>query len=309
MNWIEIKNIDHNYYLKYKIPRERGLIAPLKAAHKTIEYIVKNYPSPYTLMLSGGVDSQAMLYAWHTSGHKFNTFSAVYNNNLNDNDLSTLKEFSSVYNIPINYYNFDLLHFLQNEHLNYVYKYRCGSPHMTTFMKLSQYINTGTVLMSGNFIASNDTTLPISKNNFSLYRYSKIENKPMIPFFFCETQELAFSFLLKTHIDDTLYVNGKRHHVENSLQYVRKVQTYIDNEFPVIPQKLKYTGFELVKDLYDEKYSYLLTARDKLAISGRQKSLRTFDLLLRNKYEMMFDVDKYIVSRENDYARKVKGCI
>lgn len=295
MNWIEIRQENFDYYLRYQIPRTTVDDA-LKAAHDTIRCIVQNYPPPYTLMLSGGIDSQAMLFAWHTSDVPFKTFSAVYNNGLNENDLCTLREFSEKHSININFINFDLLSFLQNEHVNYVHKYRCGSPHMTTFMKLSELITEGTTILSGNFMPNN-IRLPISKNNFGLYRFSKLENKPMVPFFFCETQELAFAFKLKTEM-------VKQHSVKKAqlvtdtdeLGYLLRTQRYLDNNFPVIPQKHKMTGFELVKDYYDEHFRHLITPRDKMMINGRQHSKRTFDLLLRNKYEFLFNSDKFVIT-------------
>ena len=41
------------------------------AAKLAIESIIDSYPSPYNLMVSGGVDSQAMLYLWNKFGKNF----------------------------------------------------------------------------------------------------------------------------------------------------------------------------------------------------------------------------------------------
>lgn len=294
MNWIEIRQENFDFFLRYQIPRER-LVAPLKAAYNTINQIILNYPPPYTLMLSGGVDSQAMLYAWHTSGIPYKTFSAIYNDGLNENDLCTLVKFSEKHCIPISFIDFDLLKFLETEHINYVHKFRCGSPHMTTFMKLSELVTDGTVIMSGNFMLE-ENRLPISKNNFGLYTFGKIMKKSIVPFFFCETQELAFSFKLKTKLDKSQFKTvGPSQSIPNYLGYADKVQRYLDNEFPVIPQEYKITGFELVKDYYDKHFTHLLTPKDRLAVSQTQKSRRTFDLMLRNKFEMLYAKDKFIV--------------
>lgn len=284
------------------MPKERYTIAPLKASYNAIDYIVANYPKPYTLMLSGGVDSQAMLWAWHTYGVEFNTFSAVYNHGFNEHDLSTLRQFINIHNIPVNFVNFDVLDFLQNEHLNYVEKFRCGSPHMTTFMKLSENIKNGTVIMSGNFVKEDKKFLPFGRNQIGLCRYSQMTQKPIVPFFFCATQELAYSFNLKTKIDRSLYINDATEQVKNDLGYKIKCQTYLDNEFPIIEQDKKYTGFEKLKDYYDENFSHLITPKHKLFKGPFQRSLRTFDLLLRNKYEIGFNTDKYFFIPETDHA-------
>jgi len=297
--WINIKKNNYDYFLEYK--KENNNMQPLEAAYYTIDYICENYPSPYTLMLSGGVDSQALLWAWHNSGKDYFTYSGVYNNGFNENDLCTLREFCSTNNISVNFVDFDLLRFLKEEHLLYVEKYRCGSPHMTTFMKMSEMITEGTVIMAGNFwnYWSPEVNI-IDKNNFALYRYAEITKRSMVPFFFCETQELAFSFKYETNLPTEEYLATLnsivyRDHTANSLAYAKKVKLYQDYGFPVIRQEKKLTGFELVKDYYDKNYAHLVTVSDKLSrIQGRQRSYRVFDLLLRNKYELKFLKDKYV---------------
>jgi hypothetical protein len=298
LDWIDIVNTNNDYFLNYKYKNIDML--PIEAAYHTIQHIHQNYPPPYTLMLSGGVDSQAMLYAWHTSGKSYNTVSAVYNHNLNDNDLDTLRQFIQIHNININFVNFDLISFLQTEHVNYVEKYRCGSPHMTTFMKISEMIKEGTVIMSGNFF---NTLAPyanyIDKNNFGLYRYASQTKRPMVPFFFAETQELAFSF---KYTPDTDIIDNvdKKMQIENSItennkQYIKKVELFQKYGFPVIPQSIKTTGFELIKNYYDEHFAHLVTVEDRLSRIGKvQRSYRVFDMLLRNKYELRYQNDKYV---------------
>lgn len=296
IDWFSITQNQNDYTIKISATKDK-YSKPLEAAHYNIDFICKNYPPPYTLMLSGGVDSQAMLYAWHTSGKKFETFSGVYNFNLNDQDLSCLKEFSQKNNISVNFVDFDLLNFLETEHISYVYRYRCGSPHMTTFMKMSEMITEGTVLLSGNFIHPFSRKPLIDKNNFGLYKYAKISNKNMVPYFFCETEELAYSFKYNQQQVHRAYghENSQPADLEyNKSSYDQKVTLYQVNEFPVIKQEYKMTGFEKVKDYYDEKYKHLITNQMILARTfATQTSKRTFDLLLRNKYEREFLKDKY----------------
>ncbi len=292
--WINVSNHENDYFLKYRFVTPN--MQPLEAAYHTINHITKNYPPPYTLMLSGGVDSQAMLYAWHTSNIPYQTFSGVYNKNLNENDLSTLDQFSKNHNILIKYVDVDVLNFLEHEHVDYVYKYRCGSPHMTTYMKMIEMIPKGTPILSGNFIKYNTKhLLPISRNLFGLYKFALKNQKPLVPFFFCETQELACSFVKEYSYKDftsneTKFNNAKDH------EYYDRVLMYNNYGFPVIPQSAKLTGFELIKDYYDENFKDRVTVKDKLFRTKHQNSKRVFDLLLRNKYETLFSVDKYIVT-------------
>ena len=286
LDWIDIKQYGFDYYLTFK--RSKVLITPLEAAHYTIKYITDKYPPPYTLMLSGGIDSQAMLYAWHTSGIPFKTFSAVYNHKLNQHDLVALEQFAAVHNISISYKDFDLLNFLFTEHESYVHSYRCGSPHMTTFMKISEQIDSGTVVMSGNIIPPRRPTLPVTKNNFALYRYAKQNNRSIVPFFFLETDQIACSFDQYVE-DDISQTNSEDLHP----LYRVRVDLYHRGGFPVIPQEQKFTGFEEVKNYFDENYKHLVTLQDKLSITREQNSRRTFDQLFRNKYEIKYAPDKY----------------
>ena len=317
MEWLNILIDNNDVSIKYKTPDPMPMTPGLEAATNAIDHIYKKYPPPYTLMLSGGVDSQAMLWAWHKSGKAYNTFCGVYNNGFNENDIGTLREFSALHNIEVNFVGFDLLSFLQNEHSEYVHRYRCGSPHMTTFMKMSEQITEGTVIMSGNFIPhlfenrKITTTFNkplITKNTFGLYRYGKMTNRSIIPFFFLETEELAHSFKWKGNkaafLDTPKTQQGKEKlsSTRSDLpEYKNKVFLYQQEGFPVIPQVYKLTGFENVKDYFDEHFSHLIQPRDKLYTSIDNVSQRTFDLLLRNKYEAKYSTDKYHIMKIGNF--------
>ena len=282
MNWVKTKVIDNNFYYDFKKTKNIE-VDPLTASLKTIDYITKTYTPPYTLMLSGGVDSQAMLYAWHLSKVPYTTLSAVYNYNLNDHDLVTLRDFSSNFNIHVNYKNFDLFNFLETEYLEYSNRYLCGSPHMCTYMKLADIIENGTVIMSGNFIQEN--TVVMTANTAGLINYKNLSGKSIIPFFFLETEELAWAFNDFTLED----INNDKN------LYRRKVRTYQHFGFPVIKQNTKYTGFEKVKEWYDQNYNKPVPTDNKLIRLTGQGSNRIFDLLYRNKYEVKFSKYKYYV--------------
>lgn len=291
IDWVKVRQENNDFFFHYKNYTPVGIL-PKQAALDTIDYIQKNYPPPYTLMLSGGVDSQAMLYAWIISGVPFRTFSGRYNGNANQQDLRTLDCFAKNFSIQINYVDLDVLQFFQTEYVDYVNKYRCGSPHILTFIKMIEMITEGTPILAGNFCTGDAPGRPlVDKNNFALYRYSLHAKKPLVPFFFTETRELYYSFYEQER---------KRRLIRNFdvkdpvAIYMNKVDTYQRNGFPVIPQEYKMTGFESIKDYYDKHFSHLVTPQDRIARNQTQKSNRTFDLLLRNKYELKFDADKYL---------------
>lgn len=257
----------------------------LDASILTVNYITKNYSGPYTLYLSGGVDSQAMLYAWHISGVPFDTFSAVYHDSLNSHDIVTLQQFCQDHSINVNYHDFDVEKFLQQEHEYYANRYRCGSPQITTFMKLADLTQSGTVIMSGNFILDKYTGIP-DRNNFSLYHYGIASGKSIVPWFFLETCEIAYAFQKSKSI---------RNSNKSQDSYQRKVATYQVHGFPVIPQETKFNGFEKIKEKYDTNPPRVPTLHEKLSRLPGQTSNRNFDLLYRNKYEAKFFNYKYVV--------------
>jgi len=285
LDWIDISSDNSEYFLKISRPKNIVYKNSLEIAHSTIAEIIKKYPPPYTLCISGGVDSQAMLYAWHTSGVPYQTCSVRYNNDLNDHDLITLRQFSERENIKINYIDFDVLAFLENEYIEYVHRYRCGSPHFCTYMKFSEIIEEGTVLFSGTPV---DPTRLLSNlfgtNELSLYRYAKLKQRHMIGYFFLETKDIAWS------------LNKPETFTEISKGCINraKIELLWHSGYPVIPQWDKITGFEKIKDYYDINMKDRVTAKDRLA-RGFNGSTRVFDLLLRNKYERMYP-DKYNIT-------------
>lgn len=290
-----------NRVFTYNIKSDDNSITPsaIEAARYTVEYICNNYPGPYNLCVSGGIDSQAMIYAWHISNKPFNLYSAVYNNDFNLYDLETLTLFANNYNLLVNYIHLDVLDFLEKEHSIYAQNYLCGSPHITAYMKIADTIQNGTVIFSGNYIPKRKAIIA-PENVMGLYHYSVLSGRSCVPFFLCETRELAHSFdqsIIPTLIDDANRVKG----------YTNKVAIYTYNGFPVIPQSLYnssylrdisgQTGFEKVKEYFDDDNNLPrpITSLDKITRLPSQRSNRNFDLLYRNKYETLFAHTKYII--------------
>jgi hypothetical protein len=135
----------------------------------------------------------------------------------------------------------------------------------------------GTCIFSGDCLSKDDAT--IRYNNICMYEATKYRS--VVPYFFMHTPEIAYSkiFAAKKH---------KRKKLGDiQQQYQEKAIPLINEGFPIVPQQQKYTGFEKVKDLYDEEYQHLITPKLKLKYAHKP-SRRTYDLLLRYPYE-----DKY----------------
>ena len=237
---------------------------PLEAAIDAVKKIVENYPAPYTLMCSGGVDSQAMILAWLASGYPFEIMSFRYiseNIFFNDYDLVELDKLAESHHLTINYQDLDIISFLENSLRPLAIKIDCSSPQFCTHMKFADFVPIGTLIYSGNVLSNVGAALSYSM--LGMHRYSieiETENKKIIPFFFLHTPDLAYSFISNKLSD----------------------KEYVKAGFQVIFPHKKYNGFEKIKEYYD-KYTRRVSSLDKLRYADRP-SKRVFDQLFRYPY-------------------------
>lgn len=250
--------------------------SPLDAAQFNVQKIINDFNPPYYLMVSGGIDSQAMLYAWLKFGKDFIPTSVIYNNNFNLHDVGNISNFANQYNLKINYLDFDLLGFYKNEFDSYSEIYRCSSPCISAHIKMTENLK-GTVIFSGDPIFSN--ILSYTDAILGLYRASLIRDN-LVPYFFCYTPEIVYNFYINKIVNTT--VSG----------YVNKYKQYHEFGFPVIPQESKFSGFEKVKDYYDLHYKHLVSPFTRLKYA-KKLSKRTFDILLRYPYEEKYNDQEY----------------
>lgn len=273
MKWAKL----NNSVIDFRVENLR-IQPPLDAAKNAINLIQKEYPPPYYLMVSGGVDSQAMLYSWLLFGTDYIPVSIIYNDIFNLHDLIQIQQFSSLHTLSINYINFDLLNFLTNEYNTFSEKIRCSSPCISAHVKMVEHLK-GTVIFSGDPLNIRGATL--TDAILGLYRAS-IQQKNIIPYFFLHTPELAYSFIYKKN--DEKYFNSLN-------DYGKKIYMYHESEFPVIPQLQKTSGFEKVKDYYDLRFWHSVPYNNRLKYSTKP-SKRTFDLLYRYPYEEKYKDQK-----------------
>lgn len=259
---------------------------PLIQSKRAVKQIVDNNPPPYRLFLSGGVDSQAMAYAWKMSGVEFQAVSFVYDQNMNIHDISILHDFSKEFDIPVQYHHISHFDFLKNELTDYSRKYTCNSPQITFYMKMLERFNDGTSIFSGNPII---TDLGINYTILGLERFGKMNQVNFVPFFWLHTRELA----------------GSMYKIYNDLRYnpvlcdtvstdAIKTLVYNLSGFPV-DSFYKKSGFEKYKFFYD-RIKVDKNLRLNLVINNlKMPSKRNYDLLFR--YSLMY---------QNPYSQHLK---
>lgn len=272
------------YYIGFSkaIHSERGT---REICIDAINKIYHKYPAPYTLMVSGGIDSQAMIWCWKQTQVAFNVVTIRYVDHdgtiLNNHDISNVESISSTYKIDVQYIDFNIIEFLEKYLLEYATKYQCTSPQITTYMCMSEMIPTGTVLFSGDFLA----TAAYNYTIYGLKRYADITRRNVIPFFLLHDAELATVLTREYKGNETDFLRNK--------PYLKKVNAMKKIGIPVIPQPRKYSGFEKVKDLYDNRYD-LITPRDRLKFSN-MPSKRLFDVIFRYKLTEIIKYEDEIV--------------
>jgi len=242
---------------------------PLKQAIEAVNNIVRDYPSPYNVFVSGGIDSQAMLWAWVKSGHRFRTCHFDYGNDLNYHDRKYLDKFITKNNLEetldLKIIPFDAVKFITSSELaDYAKKYDTVSPQILTHIKLCEQVE-GTAVFGGNYIIPLDPQSTILNYTIlGLQRCADLSPKKIVPFFFLENPRLSYSFF-------------KFLHESKDGGYLGRIKAYQKNGFPVTPQPNKKTGFENIKRLFDH---VKIPAKDRLRWIERT-SLRPFDFLYR----------------------------
>ena len=150
----------HMDFTSYEIPDNP--YSPFEAAVDAVHKIVATYPAPYTLMCSGGVDSQSMILAWIESKVPFQIMTFRYiseNTFFNDYDLSELDRLADIHGLTINYQDLDIVSFLENNLREYAEIAECASPHFCTHMKFADFVPSGTILYSGNTLSRKNASI------------------------------------------------------------------------------------------------------------------------------------------------------
>lgn len=236
-----------------------------------VHQIVATHPAPHVLFVSGGVDSQAMIYIWKLAGVPFQACHINYMG-YNTHDYLDIKNFCERECVDLNVIDFDVIHFLEHDLPNYAVKYQCASPQICTYMTMSELVE-GTPVFAGNI--PNINGLSLDNTIFGLQRYAVLSGRPMVPFFLMGTPDSRRASLVQSMPLS-----------QDAFTYERKCEHYEHMGIPIIRQAEKYTGFEHIKLFYDHQHTRV-TPLMKIS-HAHLPSQRVFDQLFRNKYLIAF---------------------
>jgi hypothetical protein len=250
---------------------ESALDESVRAAKK----IVDEFGSDIVLCMSGGVDSECLARAFLEAKIPVRAAIARYlPDSLNEDDIVDAIDFCKRFEIPTRIFEIDLIRFFETEkkHLEYVRRFACRSPQLAVHMELLERIRDemhGVPVLSGNPTeATFDSKtgqlfflLP-SEPHLSYLRYFAQQKIPGVPFFFCYSPELIYSFWqtpqfmndLKMGFAATRHGAGPEGSNNEAYQYMSKVRKYQQGGFQVQPRDRKKTGFEQAKIFFRDRF-------------------------------------------------------
>lgn len=242
-----------------------GNVSYMDAALESAQYIHNTY-GELSLMVSGGVDSQAMAYAFKNAGVAFAAYFARYPDGLNDNELDTF-QFYEEHQIPIEMVDVDIISFHNVELKGWAKKYQNTSPHFLSHMKIASLLP-GTIINSGCILLQYGIG-HMGWNGFGMDRYSQTSGQKVIGYFLNYDPRMVWRSF-----------NGNIQKNDMST-YEYKVAAYQALGFPVIPQPDKLHGFELFKTRCD---TIPVDVRTRLRYKSKGSS-RPYDLIYRYPLE------------------------
>jgi len=178
-----------------------------------------------------------------------------FKDNLNAFDIFSNVQFCEDKNIAYEYVDLDVVDFFESgKYKAIAEKYECQSPQIATHLWLLEQVQ-GLPVLGGNPIA------PIWKGDRWFYiglpgelhstyfKFFLINERPGIPWFFLYSPELIASFFLLPCMND--FVNKKVLN-EADYSYQKKCDAYNEGGFSITPRQNKFTGFELLRQHYDQ---------------------------------------------------------
>lgn len=213
--------------------------APLELAQEAAWAIHEAATEPLTIMISGGIDSQATAYAFKTAGVPARFVRARFTGGWNDHDFLT-KPFYDQHGIDVEHIDLDIVAFHEFELREWASQYANHSPHFLAHLKIASMLD-GHIISSGCLAAKIGKTVfgLVNYSGFALYRYAQASQKNITGYFLNYDPAFVYS------------VANIGSQLSEGAFYETKCALYQACGFPVLPQEKKLHGFEHLKDHYD----------------------------------------------------------
>lgn len=246
-------------------PQQNAFINAVLAAHQ----ILDQYPQPINVLLSGGIDSQAMVSAFVATNRlsDFQIVIARYPYGLNQHDIEWAEKYCHATNISYVIVDFDVITFHENELIKWGKRYTNHSPHILSHCKMISRLD-GTCVLAGNPLVRNVAGPLSGGTNYSLIgtkRYAELSERSVVGLFFMFTPELTYS-LLQDH---------------GTSEHSNKSKHYLDLGFAIIKPPAKYHGFEKLKEWYDRDTTRV-SKDEQRYYAQKYGSNRMYDHLFRH---------------------------
>lgn len=208
------------------------------------------------LCLSGGIDSQAMVQCWQEAELNFDVAVMVFNDNLNDHDVSIALEYCEQRNIKPIIYELDVIKFLTRESSEYQEKYRCSSPQFATHYRLFDWLRErySGICCGGTALAPGKTTWGpgLSAAQINFLEYATVNKFPVVGNFLGYDPALSWSIAILTqkHEHDWNFITDFSQ-LTDFTRYQLKAFGYKRHGFDILLQENKFTGFEKVKNYFE----------------------------------------------------------
>ena len=251
-------DLDVDFFASLKLDSESTSWYRISAAKAAAAQLSDNP----VLCLSGGIDSQAMIQCWQEAGLKFDVAIMEFENNLNQHDVSVALEYCHKNSIEPIILKLNVIQFLTRDCIEIGTKYKCTSPHFITHYKMFDMLRnlgyTGICCGGTAFARNHSEWGPVPSAAQSNYiEYSNQNQFPVIGNFLGYDPALCWSIALLTPEHDVEWNTRYPRIMDdtNAVRYAGKVAGYSNHGFDIIPQDNKYTGFELIKDYFAEKFN------------------------------------------------------
>ncbi len=234
--------------------------------------LLDQFPDKICLCLSGGLDSQAMLSAFASTGRLFRVFVLKFNGNLNQHDIEFALDLCALYRIKPDVVSVDVVSFFESgEYYDIAIKAHTNSPMFALHAWFSSQIN-GVPVFSGQpwtlYPNRNLCLLPLKNSlkmpskiygmyipclkEYSTKFYLEARGQDCVSHFFEHERNLLQSFWLNRY-----WINDHRNDENVTAGYMHKYLSYINSGFPLLePHRMaKLTGFERVHIYFKNKYN------------------------------------------------------